>query len=53
MSLIKVINDIFPSDIGKVTDYSQQNFMIDDNGDLFWVENILDGGCFIYYCWWD
>lgn len=46
-------NDIFPSDIGKVTDYSQQNFMIDDNGDLFPVENILNRGYFIYYCWWD
>lgn len=45
--------DIFPSDIGEITDFSQQNFIIDENGDVLAVENFVGDDCFSYYCWWD
>lgn len=45
--------DIFPSDIGEVTDFSQQNFIIGDNGDLVPVVNFFNDGYSVYYFWWD
>lgn len=45
--------DIFPSDIGEVIDFSQQNFIVGDNGDLVPVENPSNNDCSVYYCWWD
>lgn len=45
--------DIFPSDIGEMTDFSQQNFIIGDNGDLVPVADIFKDGYSAYYCWWD
>ena len=45
--------DIFPSDIREITDFSQQNFIIDENGDLLSVENPVTDNCSAYYCWWD
>lgn len=44
--------DISPSDIGKLTDFSQ-NFVVGDNGNLFPVVNPFNGGYSVYYCWWD
>ena len=45
--------DIFPSDIGEETDFSRQNYLIDENGNLVSVENLFDSGYSVYYCWWD
>lgn len=44
--------DIFPSDIGELTDFSQ-NFVVDDNGNLFSGVNLFNNGYSAYYCWWD
>ena len=44
--------DIFPDDIGEVTDL-QQNFIIGDNGDLVPAANLPYKGYSVYYCWWD
>lgn len=45
--------DIFPSDIGEETDFSQSTFLISDNGELIPGNKLLNDDCFIYYCWWD
>lgn len=45
--------DIFPSDIGEVNDFSQQNFIVSDNGDLVPVVTFSNNGYSVYYCWWD
>lgn len=45
--------DIFPSDIGEVDDFSQQNFIVDGNGDLVPTANLSDNGYSVYYCCWD
>lgn len=44
--------DIFPSDIGELTDFSQ-DFVVDDNGNLIPVINLFRSGYSAYYCWWD
>lgn len=44
--------DIFPSDIGELTDISQ-NFVVDDNGNLVPAINLFQSGYSAYYCWWD
>lgn len=44
--------DIFPSDIGEETDFSQ-DFVVDDNGNLFPVINLFTSSQSAYYCWWD
>ena len=44
--------DIFPSDIGEETDFSQQIFIIGDNGDLVPAANLSNNDS-VYYCWWD
>lgn len=45
--------DIFPSDIGEVTDFSQPAFFINHDGSLVPVEENSREGYFVYYCWWD
>lgn len=45
--------DIFPSDIGEMNDFTQHNFIIDKNGELLSAENLFAGDCSAYYCWWD
>lgn len=45
--------DIFPSDIGVLTDSLQHCFVVGDNGDLFPAANLLNSGYSVYYCWWD
>ena len=45
--------DIFPSDIGVLTDSLQHSFVVGDNGDLFPAANLPDNGYSVYYCWWD
>ena len=45
--------DIFPSDIGEETDFSQPTFLIGDNGELIPSTKLLSDDYFIYYCWWD
>lgn len=44
--------DIFPGDIGELTDVSQ-SFVVYDNGNLVPVINLFNGGYSAYYCWWD
>ena len=44
--------DIFPSDIGEETDFSNQ-FLIDANGELIPAEKLFSDEYFAYYCWWD
>lgn len=44
--------DIFPSDIGEKADFSQ-DFVVDDNGDLFPIINLFNSSYAAYYCWWD
>lgn len=62
-------DDIFPSEIGEITDFSQQIIMVDDIGNLSYASRhtfIIDTGgsllpCTlppaharsVYYCWWD
>ena len=45
--------DIFPSDIGEETDFSQPTFIIGDNGELIPTTKLFSDDYFIYYCWWD
>lgn len=45
--------DIFPSDIGVLTDSLQHNYVVDDNGDLFPATNLQNSSHSVYYCWWD
>ena len=45
--------DIFPSDIGEMTDFTQHNFIIDKSGELLSAEKLFAGDCSAYYCWWD
>lgn len=45
--------DIFPSDIGEVTDFSRQEFIVDDNGDLVSIGDFSYDDYSAYYCWWD
>lgn len=45
--------DIFPSDIGEMTDFSQPVFIIGDNGVLIPGAGLPDRDQSVYYCWWD
>lgn len=45
--------DIFPSDIGEETDFSQPTFLIGDNGELIPGTKLFNDGQAVYYCWWD
>ena len=52
-SIFNEPKDIFPSDIGEWTDFTQPNFIVSDTGDLVPVTNFLNNGYSVYYCWWD
>lgn len=45
--------DIFPSEIGEETDFSQPTFLIGDNGELIPSTKLFSDDYSIYYCWWD
>lgn len=45
--------DIFPSDIGEVTDFSQPAFLINHDGSLVPAAENSREGYSVYYCWWD
>lgn len=45
--------DIFPSDIGEETDFSQPTFLIGDNGELISSTKLFHDEQSVYYCWWD
>lgn len=45
--------DIFPSDIGEETDFSQSVFLIGDNGELISSTKLFHEEQSVYYCWWD
>lgn len=45
--------DIFPSDIGEETYFSQSAFLIGDNGELILSTRLFREGQSVYYCWWD
>lgn len=45
--------DLFPSDIGEMTDFSQPTFLIGNSGELIPITESLINDCFVYYCWWD
>lgn len=45
--------DIFPSDIGEETDFSQPTFLIGDNGELIPTTRLFSDDYYIYYCCWD
>ena len=45
--------DIFPDDIGEVTDLSQHNFIVGDDGSLIPAAKLLNDDYSVYYCWWD
>ncbi|MCI8669450.1 MAG: hypothetical protein HFI34_08030 [Lachnospiraceae bacterium] len=45
--------DIFPSDIGEETDFSQPIFLIGDNGEPIPITKLFRNDYFVYYCWWD
>lgn len=51
--IFKEPEDIFPSDIGELTDSLEQNFIVGDDGSLIPAESLFGDGCFAYYCWWD
>ena len=46
-------NDVFPSDIGEISDFSRQIFIVDDNSDLVSAVNLFCDRYSVYYCWWD
>lgn len=45
--------DIFPSDIQRMSDYSEQLFIVEENGNLISVGNFSNNDYSIYFCWWD
>ena len=45
--------DIFPSDIGEITDFTQPTFLIGANGELIPSTELLSEDYSVYYCWWD
>lgn len=45
--------DIFPSDIGEETDFSQPIFLIGNSGQIIPGEELFKGNDSVYYCWWD
>lgn len=45
--------DIFPSDIGEETDFSQPTFLIGNNGQIIPGAELFKGDDSVYYCWWD
>lgn len=56
-SIFNNTDDIFPDDIGKITDFNERPYsVVDKTGNLCpadgFISNI-NNGCCIYYCWWD
>ncbi len=45
--------DIFPSDIGEETDFSQPAFLIGNNGLIIPGAELFKEDDSVYYCWWD
>lgn len=45
--------DIFPSDIGEETDFSQKIVLIGKNGKLVPHAKLGSDDYSVYYCWWD
>ena len=45
--------DIFPDDIGELTDLSQPYFIVGANGDLVPAVELFNDDYSVYYCWWD
>lgn len=45
--------DIFPSDIQRISDYSERFFIVEENGNLNSVEILPNKDYSIYFCWWD
>lgn len=45
--------NIFPSDIGEMTDFTRPTFLIGDTGELIPSTELLSGDSSVYYCWWD
>lgn len=45
--------DLFPSDIGEETDFSQPTILIGDGGEQIAITKLFNDDYFIYYCWWD
>ena len=45
--------DIFPSDIGEITDFTQPTFLIGANGELIPSTELLSEDYSVYCCWWD
>lgn len=45
--------DIFPSDIGEETDFSQSAFLIGDSGEMISSTKLFCEEQSVYYCWWD
>ena len=53
MQIFNEPKDIFPSDIGEETDFSQSAFLIGDNGELISSPKLFREEQSVYYCWWD
>lgn len=45
--------DIFPSDIQRMPDYTEHIFIVGENGNLITVENLSHYNDSVYFCWWD
>ncbi len=45
--------DIFPSDIGELSDLNESYFIMDKEGILSPVSGPSGNGQSVYYCWWD
>lgn len=45
--------DIFPNDIGEITDFSQPIFLIENIGEPIPIAKAFNNEYSVYYCWWD
>lgn len=45
--------DIFPSDIGELTDFTEHEFVVADDGSLIPAADLFNNTYSAYYCWWD
>lgn len=45
--------DIFPSDIEELTDFTEHDFVVDDDGSLIPAVDLFNDTYSAYYCWWD
>ncbi len=51
--IFNVPEDIFPSDIGELTDFTEHDFVVDDDGSLIPAADLFNDTYSAYYCWWD